>query len=64
MSRMASDRSVLETYPGLATSDGAGVRLTRYIGSPQLDHLDPFLLLDHFGPTEWGPREAIGASRR
>ena len=22
---------------------------------------DPFLLLDHLGPTEWGPREAIGA---
>jgi redox-sensitive bicupin YhaK (pirin superfamily) len=22
---------------------------------------DPFLLLDHFGPTEWGPGQAIGA---
>ena len=48
MNRMANDRSALEIYPGLATSDGAGVRLTRYIGSPQLDHLDPFLLLDFF----------------
>ena len=34
---------------GQPTSDGAGVRLTRYIGSPDLNHLDPFLLLD-FGP--------------
>ncbi|WP_024889841.1 pirin family protein [Luteimonas huabeiensis] len=34
---------------GTATSDGAGVRLTRVIGGPQLPDLDPFLLLDEFG---------------
>jgi len=34
---------------GQAASDGAGVKLTRVIGSPQLDMLDPFLLLDEFG---------------
>ncbi|QCO67411.2 pirin family protein [Luteimonas yindakuii] len=34
---------------GMPTSDGAGVRLTRVIGSPQLPDLDPFLLLDEFG---------------
>lgn len=34
---------------GMPTSDGAGVRLTRVIGTPQLDMLDPFLLLDEFG---------------
>lgn len=34
---------------GQPASDGAGVRLTRVIGSPQLDMLDPFLLLDEFG---------------
>ncbi|MBN7137708.1 hypothetical protein A7A76_23710 [Lysobacter enzymogenes] len=34
---------------GQATSDGAGVRLTRVIGGPQLPDLDPFLLLDEFG---------------
>jgi redox-sensitive bicupin YhaK (pirin superfamily) len=28
--------------------EGAGVRLRRSIGTRQLDHLDPFLLLDHF----------------
>ena len=28
--------------------EGAGVRLKRSIGGPQLDYLDPFLLLDHF----------------
>ena len=34
---------------GRPASDGAGVRLTRVIGSPELDQLDPFLLLDEFG---------------
>ena len=34
---------------GRATSDGAGVKLTRIIGGPDLPELDPFLLLDEFG---------------
>ncbi len=34
---------------GRPTSDGAGVKLTRVIGTPELDMLDPFLLLDEFG---------------
>jgi redox-sensitive bicupin YhaK (pirin superfamily) len=29
-------------------TEGAGVRLQRSIGTKRLDHLDPFLLLDHF----------------
>jgi redox-sensitive bicupin YhaK (pirin superfamily) len=33
---------------GHATSDGGGVRLTRVIGTHELDNLDPFLLLDEF----------------
>ena len=33
----------------MPASDGAGVRLTRVIGTPQLDMLDPFLMLDEFG---------------
>ena len=28
--------------------EGAGVHLRRSIGTRRLDHLDPFLLLDHF----------------
>ena len=40
--------SVSSILSGIPTSDGAGVNLTRYIGSPQLDILDPFLLLDYF----------------
>lgn len=40
---------VERTIRGMATSDGAGVRLTRVIGGPSLPDLDPFLLLDEFG---------------
>jgi hypothetical protein len=48
MSRISS-RPVTRVVRGTPTSDGAGVRLTRVIGTPQLDSLDPFLLLDEFG---------------
>lgn len=44
----ANLREVTETSSGMPTSDGAGVRMTRVIGTPVLDHLDPFLLLDVF----------------
>jgi redox-sensitive bicupin YhaK (pirin superfamily) len=37
---------------GQATADGDGVKLTRIIGGHQLNELDPFLLLDHFGSDE------------
>lgn len=41
-------RRVIQRVRGQPTSDGAGVRLTRVLGQPALDHLDPFLLLDEF----------------
>ncbi|MGE0682936.1 MAG: pirin family protein [Candidatus Binatia bacterium] len=41
-------RTVVRTVPAQPTSDGAGVSLYRTIGSPALDILDPFLLLDEF----------------
>ena len=42
-------RQVNRVVRGKATSDGAGVRLTRVIGGESLPDLDPFLLLDEFG---------------
>jgi quercetin 2,3-dioxygenase len=42
-------RSVQRVVRGLPTSDGAGVKLRRVIGQPQLPDLDPFLMLDEFG---------------
>ena len=43
---------LLRTVRGTATSDGAGVRLTRVIGGHELPDLDPFLLLDEFGTDQ------------
>jgi quercetin 2,3-dioxygenase len=42
-------RSVERLVRGMPTSDGAGVKLRRVIGQPQLPDLDPFLMLDEFG---------------
>ena len=42
-------RNISHLIEGIATKDGAGVNLTRIIGSPELNMLDPFLLLDEFG---------------
>ena len=42
-------RKILTKINGVNTSDGAGVSLKRIIGSPELNMLDPFLLLDEFG---------------
>ena len=41
-------RTVSRVVEGIPATDGAGVELTRVIGSPRLDMLDPFLLLDVF----------------
>ena len=41
-------REVARKVRGQPTSDGAGVRMTRVIGSQVLDSFDPFLLLDEF----------------
>ncbi|GAB2500638.1 pirin family protein [Pseudoxanthomonas sangjuensis] len=40
---------IVRKVRGMPTSDGAGVKLTRVIGGPELPDLDPFLLLDEFG---------------
>ncbi len=43
-----TDRKVTRTLTGRPATDGAGVRMTRVIATPELDHFDPFLLLDEF----------------
>jgi redox-sensitive bicupin YhaK (pirin superfamily) len=39
---------VAHIVPGVAAQDGAGVRLKRSLGGPELQLFDPFLLLDEF----------------
>ena len=45
-------RPVLAAIDGMPASDGAGVRMTRMIGQPRLQMLDPFLMLDHFNSDQ------------
>ncbi|HTJ02322.1 MAG TPA: pirin family protein, partial [Methylovirgula sp.] len=47
-------RHLVTTITGLATSDGAGVKLSRLIGQPALQDLDPFLMLDAFNSDDPG----------
>ncbi|MCB1874728.1 MAG: pirin family protein [Chromatiales bacterium] len=48
MTVQAHSRRIQRIVKGVETSDGAGVRLTRIIGTQALPQIDPFLLLDHF----------------
>jgi len=45
-------RSIKRVFKAQSTSDGAGVKLKRSIGTRQLDQLDPFLMLDEFKSEE------------
>ena len=49
---MSESRKVTQVVtPPERVVEGAGVHLGRSIGTRRLDHLDPFLLLDHFEST-------------
>ncbi|HTI67533.1 MAG TPA: pirin family protein [Caulobacteraceae bacterium] len=41
-------RPVMKVTRGEKTSDGAGVKMTRVLGTPDARMFDPFLMLDHF----------------
>jgi hypothetical protein len=53
-----SSRSVAQVITPEPVIEGAGVRLRRSIGTRRLDHLDPFLLLDHFESANRSDYEA------
>lgn len=51
-----SNRTIKSSLPAHRVSEGAGVTVHRTIGTQSLRHLDPFLMLDHFGsdnPNEY-----------
>jgi len=50
-------RHVKRVIQGFQTSDGAGVKLTRVIGSQDVRDVDPFLMLDAFDSTN--PKDYI-----
>ncbi|MBX3207776.1 MAG: pirin family protein [Labilithrix sp.] len=49
---LAFDRTIAKSVRGMQTSDGAGVKLTRVLGTPMLRRLDPYLMLDEFRSDE------------
>jgi redox-sensitive bicupin YhaK (pirin superfamily) len=51
-------RKLVSTTPGMPATDGDGVKMTRVIGSQELNMLDPFLLLDVFESDQ--PQDYIG----
>jgi hypothetical protein len=48
MAERAGSRRIVKVIAGEPTTDGAGVALTRVVGTRALPELDPFLLLDAF----------------
>jgi redox-sensitive bicupin YhaK (pirin superfamily) len=50
MTTSANDatRQVLRVTRGMPTEDGAGVKLTRLVGQPEVPDIDPILMLDAF----------------
>ncbi len=54
-------RSIKTIVTSESVLEGGGFPVRRPIPNSEMDQIDPFLLLDHLGPTKWGPREAIGA---
>lgn len=55
---VSAARRVERLVQGIATSDGAGVKLTRILTSNLQKRLDPFLMLDNFGTDN--PEDYIG----
>jgi redox-sensitive bicupin YhaK (pirin superfamily) len=53
-------RTVTKVFTAAPSHDGDGVDLRRAFPGGELMDLDPFLLLDHLGPTRFAPGEARG----
>ena len=58
MEEINKSRVMTKWVPGVPATDGAGVKLTRMIGTTQLDMIDPFLMLDRIDSDD--PDSYIG----
>lgn len=61
MKAAITPRRVAEVIDAFHGHEGAGFPVRRPFPTPALDLIDPFLLLDEFGPVTWAPGEALGA---
>ncbi len=46
------ERRIVRVTRGLPAEDGAGVKLQRLIGTPEIPDIDPILMLDNFGSDD------------
>src|SRR6516164_38535 len=53
-------RSATHVFTAPPAQDGDGVQLRRAFPGAAVNEIDPFLLLDQMGPTDFGPGEATG----
>jgi redox-sensitive bicupin YhaK (pirin superfamily) len=54
-------RTVEAVIPAVVQVEGGGFEVRRPFPTAALPQVDPFLLLDHMGPMDFGPGEAKGA---
>lgn len=54
-------RKIIQIVNAVRTLEGGGFPVRRPFPIAGLLDVDPFLLLDHLGPVNWGPGEGIGA---
>src|SRR5690606_13322015 len=55
---MSTSRKIAKVAPSLPTSDGAGVRLARSLGTQAVPMVDPFLMRDQFRSDRAGDYRA------
>lgn len=56
------ERSVAQLETSRQMREGGGFIVRRPVGDKiDFSACDPFLMLDHLGPVEYGPGEAVGA---
>ena len=53
-------KKIVQFETAVKKREGGGFMVRRPVGD-KIDMVDPFLMLDHLGPTVYGPGEAIGA---
>ena len=56
------DRAITSSHTAFRTLEGDGFEVRRAIPSKSYEAVGPFIFLDHFGPIEFLPGEAKGAS--
>jgi redox-sensitive bicupin YhaK (pirin superfamily) len=61
MTTASTPREVTRVVSSHRQTEGAGFIVRRPFPTPNLSHLDPFLLIDEMGPADYQPGEAVGA---